>query len=44
MISGDRTEWYFVSGLVRHSSEAQIALVPFVSVKGQPLHWILVRS
>ena len=30
--------------LVWHSSEAQIALVPPVSVKDWPLHWILVRS
>ena len=30
--------------LVRHSSEARIALVPPVSVKDRPLHWILVRS
>ena len=30
--------------LVRHSSEARIALVPPVSVKDWPLHWILVRS
>ena len=30
--------------LDRHSSEARIALVPPVSVKDQPLHWILGRS
>ena len=30
--------------LVWHSSEAGIALVPPVSVKDRPLHWILVRS
>ena len=30
--------------LVWHSSEARIALVPPVSVKDRPLHWILVRS
>ena len=30
--------------LVQHSSEARITLVPPVSVKDQPLHWILVRS
>ena len=29
---------------VWHSSEARIALVPPVSVKDLPLHWILVRS
>ena len=30
--------------LVWYSSEARIVLVPPVSVKDQPLHWILVRS
>ena len=30
--------------LVRHLSEAQIALVPPVSVKGRSLHWVLGRS
>ena len=30
--------------LVWHSSEAQIALVPSVSIEDRPLHWILVRS
>ena len=30
--------------LVWHSSEARIALVPTVSVKDRPLHWIIVRS
>ena len=30
--------------LVRHSSEARIALVSPVSVKDQPLHWVLGRS
>ena len=30
--------------LVRHSSEAWIALVPPMSVKDRPLLWILIRS
>ena len=30
--------------LVRHSSEARIALVPPMSIEDCPLHWILVRS
>ena len=30
--------------LVWHSSEARITLVPPVSVKDQPLHWVLGRS
>ena len=30
--------------LVWHSGKARIALVPPVSVKDRPLHWILVRS
>ena len=30
--------------LVWHSSEAQIALLPPVSVKDRPLHWVLVKS
>ena len=30
--------------LVRHSSEARIALVPLVSIEDRPVHWILVRS
>ena len=30
--------------LVGHSSEAQIAFVPSVSVKDRPLHWVLGRS
>ena len=30
--------------LVRHSSEARIALVPPVSIEDRPLHWIIVRS
>ena len=38
MIIGDRTD------LVCHSSEVRIALVPPMSVKDCPLHWILVRS
>ena len=46
MIIGDRAEWYLDLDLdlVRHSSEARIALVPPVLVKDWPLHWILVRS
>ena len=44
MIIGDRTKWYLDLDLVRHSSEAWIALVPPVSVKDRPLHWILVKS
>ena len=30
--------------LVRHSSEARIALVPPVSIEDRPLLWIIVRS
>ena len=30
--------------LVWHSSESRVALVPSVSVKVWPLHWVLVRS
>ena len=30
--------------LVRHSSEARIALVPPVSIEDRPLLWIVVRS
>ena len=30
--------------LVRHSSEARIALVPPVSIKDCPLLWMVVRS
>ena len=30
--------------MVRHSSKARIALVPPMSVKDRPLHWVLVRS
>ena len=30
--------------LVRHSSEAQIALVPPVSIEDHPLLWMVVRS
>ena len=30
--------------LVWHSSEARVALVPPVSVKDQPLHWVLGKS
>ena len=30
--------------LVRHSSEAQIALVPPVSIEDRPLLWMVVRS
>ena len=30
--------------MVWHSSEAQIAFVPPVSVKDRPLHWVLGRS
>ena len=44
MIIGDRAEWYLDLDLVWHSSEARIALVPPMSVKDLPLHWILVRS
>ena len=44
MIIGDRAEWYLDLDLVWHSSEARIALVPPVSIKDRPLHWILVRS
>ena len=44
MIIEDRAKWYLYLDLVWHSSEARIALVPPVSVKDRPLHWILVRS
>ena len=44
MIIRDRAEWYLDLDLVWHSSEARIALVPPVSVKDRPLHWILVES
>ena len=44
MIIGDWAEWYLDLDLVWHSSEARIALVPPMSVKDRPLHWILVRS
>ena len=44
MTIGDRAEWYLDLDLVWHSSEAQIVLVPPMSVKDRPLHWILVRS
>ena len=30
--------------LVRHSSEAWIALVPFMSIEDRPLLWMVVRS
>ena len=30
--------------LVRHSSEARIALVPPVSIEDRPLFWIVARS
>ena len=30
--------------LVRHSSEARIALVPPVSIEDRPLPWMVVRS
>ena len=30
--------------LVRHSSEAQVALVPPMSIEGHPLLWMVVRS
>ena len=30
--------------LVRHSSEAQITLVPLVSIEDHPLLWMVVRS
>ena len=44
MIIGDRVKWYLDLDLVRHSSEARIALVSPVSVNYRLLHWILVRS
>ena len=43
MIIGDWAEWYLDLDLVRHLSKARIALVPPVSIKDRPLHWILVR-
>ena len=44
MIIEDQTEWYLDLDLVWHSSEARIAFVPPMSVKGRPLHWVLGRS
>ena len=44
MIIGDQAEWYLDLDLVRHSSEARIALVLPVSIEDRLLHWILVRS
>ena len=44
MINGDRAEWYLGLDLVRHSSEARIALVPPMSIEGRPLLWMVVRS
>ena len=44
MIIRDWAEWYLDLDLVWHSSEAQITLVPPMSVKDCPLHWIQVRS
>ena len=44
MIIGDWAEWYFGSGLDRHSSEARIVLIPPVSIEDRPLLWMVVRS
>ena len=44
MIIGDRAKWYLDLDLVRHSSEARIALVPPVSIEDHPLLWMVVRS
>ena len=44
MVIGDRTKWYLDLDLVWHSSETRLALVPPVSFKDQPLHWVLVKS
>ena len=44
MIIGDRVEWYLDLDLVRHSSEARIALVPPMSIEDHPLLWMVVRS
>ena len=44
MILGDRAEWYLDLDLVRHSSEARIALVSPVSIEDHPLLWMVVRS
>ena len=40
------TEWKGTLDLdlVRHSSEARIALVPPMSIKDRPLLWMVVRS
>ena len=41
MIIGDRVEWYLDLDLVRHSSEAQIALVPLMSIEDRLLLWMV---
>ena len=43
MIIGDRAEWYLDLDLVRHSSEARIALIPPVSIEDHPMMWMVVR-
>ena len=43
-IIGDRADWYLDLDLVRHSSEAWIALVPPVSIEDCSLLWMVVRS
>ena len=44
MIIEEQAEWYLDLDLVRHSSEARIALVPPVSIEDRPLLWMVVRS
>ena len=44
MIIGDRAEWYLDLDLVRHLSEAQVALVPSVLIEDRLLLWMVVRS
>ena len=43
-IIGDRADWYLDLDLVRHSSKAQIVLVPPVSIEDRSLLWMVVRS
>ena len=44
MIIGDWVKWYLDLDLVRHSSEARIALVPPMSIEDRPMLWMVVRS
>ena len=44
MIIGDRTEWYFGSGLGLAFERCSDCIVPPVSIKDRTLHWVLGRS